>query len=89
MCTCSGGSGRGVSMALAKGCTRSGQPGSHSHSAEPQRAQNRRSAGLSSPSIRAWNTEICSSPSMRKVSALAPRLMAYPPPPAVLRQIEQ
>src|SRR3954447_8494046 len=54
MCSDSGGSGSGVSIALAKGWTRSGQRRSDTHRAEPQRAQKRRSARLSSPSIRAW-----------------------------------
>ena len=57
--------------------------------AAPQRAQKRRSAVLCSPSTVAWNTEICSAPLTSRVSARAPRLTAKPPPPAVLRQIEQ
>jgi hypothetical protein len=89
MCTRSGGSGSGVSMALANGCTSSGQRGSHTHSALPQCEQKRRSPGLGSPSITAWKTVIASSPSTRRLSIRPPRLIAKPPPPADLRQIEQ
>jgi len=76
MCTCSGGFGSSVSMALAKGCTRSGHCGSKSQSAVPQCRQKRRSAELFCPSIRAWNMAMFSSPSTFRVAALAPRLTA-------------
>ena len=52
MCTLSGGTGSGVSMAEACGWTRSGQLGSYTHKALPQRLQKLRSAVLSRPSAR-------------------------------------
>lgn len=79
-------------MAEANGCPSSGQRGSYAHKALPQKLQKRLLAGpvLSSRSCTlAWKAVMFSSPSSRKEEESAPRLKAYPPPSAVLRQIEQ
>src|SRR5690606_42029998 len=91
----SGAAGSSVSIADANGCTRSGQRGSQSHSALPQRRQKLRSPGLTADSPVAAScslaryTDTLSRPFTRRVAWRAPRLIAYPPPPAALRQIEQ
>jgi hypothetical protein len=81
MCTCSGGTGSGVSIALACGCTSSGQVGSHSHNALPQRPQKWRTAllrrsGWPGSRSTAWYLRTWRCPLTFSVAASAPRLIA-------------
>ena len=93
--TASGGFGSFVSIAEANGWTSSGQRGSHTQSALPHFAQKCRRAGDSVPRgellsrTRARNTLTAFLPRTVSDAALPMMLIAYPPPPAVLRQIEQ
>ena len=60
-----------LSMALAKGCTSSGQRGSHAQSAEPHLAQKWRLAGLFRPPIFAWNVRTFFLPRTRSEAVAA------------------
>jgi len=84
-----------MSIAEAKGCTSSRQRGSYAHKALLQWLQKCLLAGLvltSSFSMLctfAWKAIMFSSPSTHKEEESALRLMVYPLPPTVLRQMEQ
>ena len=99
MWTCCGGAGSGVSMAPACGWISSGQRGSHSHKGAAAAAQKWRWALLTLGVVgggrrvgrqqRAVDAKLALALQQLQRAASAPRLIAKPPLPAVLRQMLQ
>ena len=86
----SGGTGRAVDRRGVR-VQSSGQRGSQSQSAEPQSPQNLRSPGLAATALvhaGAVAADVLLALDLQRAGE-RPRLIAKPPPPAVLRQIEQ